>query len=355
MSVSVNLCPVPKLQFSQNGMPLVGGKLFTYEAGTSTKLATYADSGGVTTNNNPIILDSNGQCDCFLQGGLAYKLVLAPATDTDPPTNPYWAEDNVTGINQVLSTFGQDIGTANNYIVNLVPAITSYADGQLVVFDAANTNTGASTLNVDGLGPKQILVAGAATIAGAIVAGQRYLMSYSAVLGAFVQLGSSSSVLVGSTLNIAGAAAIGGNISIAGTATIGAVSAGAAAIGGNISIAGTATIGAVSAGAAGSAQPAQIQNVLGAGFGAYTDQTANRAVGVVYTNTTPRPLVVVIMLSMPANSYGTLLNSPETIFYDQIINFSTGAVNMNIKAIIPPGATYFVQSTGVSILHWYEY
>ena len=333
MSVSVNLCPVPKLQFSQNGMPLVGGKLFTYEAGTSTKLATYADSGGVTTNNNPIILDSNGQCDCFLQGGLAYKLVLAPATDTDPPTNPYWAEDNVTGINQVLSTFGQDIGTANNYIVNLVPAITSYADGQLVVFDAANTNTGASTLNVDGLGPKQILVAGAATIAGAIVAGQRYLMSYSAVLGAFVQLGSSSSVLVGSTLNIAGAAAIGGNISIAGTATI----------------------GAVSAGAAGSAQPAQIQNVLGAGFGAYTDQTANRAVGVVYTNTTPRPLVVVIMLSMPANSYGTLLNSPETIFYDQIINFSTGAVNMNIKAIIPPGATYFVQSTGVSILHWYEY
>ncbi len=324
MSVSVNLCPVPKLQFSQNGMPLVGGKLFTYEAGTSTKLATYADSGGVTTNNNPIILDSNGQCDCFLQGGLAYKLVLAPATDTDPPTNPYWAEDNVTGINQVLSTFGQDIGTANNYIVNLVPAITSYADGQLVVFDAANTNTGASTLNVDGLGPKQILVAGAATIAGAIVAGQRYLMSYSAVLGAFVQLGSSSSVLVGSTLNIAGAAAIGGNISIAGTATI----------------------GAVSAGAAGSAQPAQIQGVLGAGTGAYTDQTANRAIGTVYTNTTGRPLFVVVSVdvTIPAGTTYTLSMSVgvDEPFVTSMVNFTGTAVTAiySVLGIVPPGMTY---------------
>lgn len=93
------IAPPPKLQFfDNNGNPLTGGKLFTYAAGTaSTKLATYTTAAGSTANANPIILDSRGECNCWFTPSLLYKLVLAPSTDTDPPTNPFWTVDNLPG------------------------------------------------------------------------------------------------------------------------------------------------------------------------------------------------------------------------------------------------------------------
>jgi hypothetical protein len=45
------LSPNPKQQF-------FGGKIYTYEAGTSTPVTTYVDAAGVTANANPIILDN---------------------------------------------------------------------------------------------------------------------------------------------------------------------------------------------------------------------------------------------------------------------------------------------------------
>jgi len=84
------------MQFNQGGIPLAGGLLFTYAAGTNTKLATYTDSTGGTPNTNPIVLNANGECDLWLTDGQAYKLVLSPSTDTDPATNAYWIRDNVT-------------------------------------------------------------------------------------------------------------------------------------------------------------------------------------------------------------------------------------------------------------------
>jgi hypothetical protein len=94
--MTVTLAPLAKQQFNQNGVPLAGGKLFTYNAGTTTKALTYTDSTGDTPNTNPIILDSNGQCGVWLLPTNAYKFVLSPSTDTDPPTNPFWTVDNVT-------------------------------------------------------------------------------------------------------------------------------------------------------------------------------------------------------------------------------------------------------------------
>jgi len=93
---TVSLAILPKQQFNQGGIPLNGGKLFTYAAGTTNKLATYTDSTGATPNTNPIILDSNGQCNLWLTTGTAYKLTLSPANDTDPPTNPFWTVDQAS-------------------------------------------------------------------------------------------------------------------------------------------------------------------------------------------------------------------------------------------------------------------
>ncbi len=93
------ISPLPKFQFfNNNGVPAAGGKLFSYAAGAGTnKQATYTDSTGGTPNANPIILDANGRCDCWLDPALIYKFVLAPSTDTDPPSNPFWTVDQVEG------------------------------------------------------------------------------------------------------------------------------------------------------------------------------------------------------------------------------------------------------------------
>lgn len=47
--------------FDNNGIPLSGGKIYTYEAGTTTPLATYTSSSGNTAHTNPIILDAAGR------------------------------------------------------------------------------------------------------------------------------------------------------------------------------------------------------------------------------------------------------------------------------------------------------
>jgi hypothetical protein len=81
----------PKLQFfDNNGNPLVGGKLYSYAAGTTTPLATYSDYGG-TLNMNPVELDSRGEASVWL-GSASYKFKLTTSTNVD-----VWTVDNVGG------------------------------------------------------------------------------------------------------------------------------------------------------------------------------------------------------------------------------------------------------------------
>lgn len=91
--------------FDDNGDPLSGGKLFVYEAGTTTKTTIYASNAGVSTLTNPIILDAAGRVsgsnEVWLTAGASYKFVLSASTDTDPPTSPIWTKDNVPSINDL--------------------------------------------------------------------------------------------------------------------------------------------------------------------------------------------------------------------------------------------------------------
>jgi hypothetical protein len=69
--------------FDNNGNPLSGGKIYTYEAGTTTPLATYTSSTGVTAHTNPIILDAAGRVpggEIWVQLRL-YKFVLRTSAD----------------------------------------------------------------------------------------------------------------------------------------------------------------------------------------------------------------------------------------------------------------------------------
>ncbi len=92
--MSAHLLTEPKIQFLDNdGSPLSGGKLYSYEAGTSTPLATYTTKSAVTTNANPTILDSAGRASVFIGPG-AYKFVLMTADDVS-----VWTQDNVSHLN----------------------------------------------------------------------------------------------------------------------------------------------------------------------------------------------------------------------------------------------------------------
>lgn len=67
---------------------------------------------------------------------------------------------------------GTSGGSANAQTITLSPAITAYAAGQTFRFIAGNTNTGATTLNVNGVGAKNIYKNGAvALIGGELVSG----------------------------------------------------------------------------------------------------------------------------------------------------------------------------------------
>jgi hypothetical protein len=76
------LSPTPKQQiFGSDGAPLVGGKIYTYLAGTSTPATTYTDFGAGTANTNPIILDSFGQANIWLLSSTSYKFIVRTATE----------------------------------------------------------------------------------------------------------------------------------------------------------------------------------------------------------------------------------------------------------------------------------
>jgi hypothetical protein len=190
---TTTLSPVPLLSFlDNNGRPLVGGQLFTYQAGTTTKLATYADSTGGTPNSNPVILDYRGEAPVWIPPNVAYKFVLSPANDTDPPTNPIWTVDQIVNAQLITLYGGVDTGSADAYILNFVANFPAYADGIIIYWLPANTNTGPSTINVNGLGPVAIINQdGSALYAGQIRAAEFAQIIY--LGGAFVLMSDTAS------------------------------------------------------------------------------------------------------------------------------------------------------------------
>jgi hypothetical protein len=109
-----------------NGDPLAGGKLYTYEAGTSTPKTTFTDNSGNTANPNPTILDADGYADVWLDVG-GYKFTL---TDADDVT--LWTVDNIDG--------GTDSGFASTVISRSSSfALTVNEQGNVIICTAALT------------------------------------------------------------------------------------------------------------------------------------------------------------------------------------------------------------------------
>lgn len=88
----MNISPPIRQRFFDDvtGAPLAGGQLFSYQAGTSIPQVTYSNSTG-TPNTNPVVLDSNGYADVWLDPTRVYKFILE-----DSLGDVLWTEDNIS-------------------------------------------------------------------------------------------------------------------------------------------------------------------------------------------------------------------------------------------------------------------
>lgn len=115
--------------FDNSGNVLSGGKIYTYEAGTSTPLAAYTSSTGSTAHTNPIILDSAGRIP---SGGeiwnalQLYKFVLK------------------TSLEVTLATY-DNVGSS----FNATAIIANFTgNGTIVAFTLASAPAGENATNV---------------------------------------------------------------------------------------------------------------------------------------------------------------------------------------------------------------
>lgn len=138
------LSPPPKAQFlDANGAPLAGGKVYTYQAGTTTPLATYTTAGGTTPNANPVILDARGEADIWYAPGVSYKVVLRTSADA-----LIWTVDNIAMSGSMATQNADNVNITGGTIgsgVTFAGSITGTATNVTGTVAVANGGTGATT------------------------------------------------------------------------------------------------------------------------------------------------------------------------------------------------------------------
>jgi len=169
------------------------GQQFVFAAGT-------ANTGAATLNINGLgakTIKKNYNID-LSDGDIAQNQMITVVYDG---TNFQMQNPGRGLISQSTSEiYAADGGGSDSYAITLSPAISSYATGQLINFKANTKNTGAASLNVNGLGAKTIKKDSGADLAdGDIAASQIVQVIYdgtnfqmlSPVFGAIGQNGGS--------------------------------------------------------------------------------------------------------------------------------------------------------------------
>lgn len=239
-------------------------------------------------------------------------LAAANPVGTDPKSQ---GDDHIRLIKQVLKNSflnlsgailvgGTDSGAANAYV--LAVTLNAYATNMIVMIKAINANTGASTLNINGLGAKSILRQdGTALQSGDIVAGQWIELVYSGtdfrLLNQFINfasppaIGSGTPQAVTGTIVTATTQFVGSGAGLTGTAN-------SLSIGGNASTATTAascsgnaasatTAASCSGNSATATSSGTATNLAGGGAGQIPYQSASGATAMLAAGTAGQSLV----------------------------------------------------------------
>ena len=163
--------------FTDNGDPLVGGLVYVYAAGTTTPVTTWTTNSGTTANTNPIVLDAAGRTpnEIWVTGGVMYKFIVRTSTSVLIGTyDNIPAIDDRTAFNNLITVTG-----TNSLIGTSVPPYTSYLTGMTISFAPVAVNTGAVTIDLDGLGAKSITFDTSALLTSGVFAiGQIVTLQY---------------------------------------------------------------------------------------------------------------------------------------------------------------------------------
>jgi hypothetical protein len=123
----------------------------------------------------------------------AYRVIDGNIVYAKDLNNPLAAiEAGVTALVNAVQTgatilSAEDTGAANAYVANPVATLTALTDGQMFWLKPGATNSGASTIDLSGLGVVPIrTVTRSVLIGGELVAGFWYLLKYSSTLGVFL-------------------------------------------------------------------------------------------------------------------------------------------------------------------------
>lgn len=118
--------------FDNNGIPLVGGKIYTYEAGSTTPQVTYTSSAGNVALSNPIVLDAAAKVptgEIWLIQNKSYKFIIK--TSDDVLIGSY---DNLIGINDAAFTHTPANFTGDGSTVSFTLPVTPLNENWTQVF-----------------------------------------------------------------------------------------------------------------------------------------------------------------------------------------------------------------------------
>ena len=124
-----NLCPFRQF-VDADGAPLAGGLIYTYITRSSTPKTTYTDSEAGTSLSNPIVLDSAGCANIWMDTDTTYRLIIKDADgnqigSTIDDVSPIVLLAASTGGSNIDITGFAIITTANGNI-NLTPNGTGH-------------------------------------------------------------------------------------------------------------------------------------------------------------------------------------------------------------------------------------
>lgn len=157
---------IKKQYFDSNGDPLNGGKLYVYEAGTTTPVTSYVDEAESSANANPIILNSRGEVGGLFLRADSYKFVL---TDSDDAT--IWTVDNVT-----VRDVGTELDTLSATVSTINTSITAEIEVGRIVSGKASSNSSRARFLVPIGSSNQVKVLATATNLVYIVNGTSYTL-----------------------------------------------------------------------------------------------------------------------------------------------------------------------------------
>ena len=158
------------------GQPIVNGKLYIGSKNLdpiANPITIFSDRALTIPLANPQLLDSSGRSTnkIWIPGEFSFRV--------DNSVDVQQIQDlDAGGVSETGVTILTDVQGSNAISAKGSPTISAYIDGQMYIFQPAAGNTGATTLNIDSLGVKNINLFGAALSGGEFLAGLNTIVAY---------------------------------------------------------------------------------------------------------------------------------------------------------------------------------